>query len=471
MSPSSMSLRTRRLLAAILLLALLARVGAACGMQWLLDNKLHRQFLISGDAEGYWELGKKLARGEAYAVHEPPRRVHRMPGFPAILAVSIRLFGEHLFPARLTLAVAGAFAVWLVFLVGRKLSGDAAGLIAAALAAVSPTFVAFSVIELSETAFAAALLVNILAADRLYRLLRSNGGWSLIAGWGLLTGASVALGTLMRPSWILAAPVQGLLLIWLAPLGAADQKRITRLKSFAAAALLGGGLVLVLLPWGMRNARVSGHFTLTTFWAGPSLYDGLNPRATGDSDMRFYDEDRLSEKLSEYEIDREYSRRAWEFVRQNPGRAAELAAIKAARYWSIWPNAEQFQNRWLGSVIGAFVLPAFLLAAIGLFRLAQGGCLDSSALAAGGLGSSPRLTASDSQQPPHCQQVPACALATWPDRVWSIAVLAGPVLYFALLHMLFVSSLRYRLPAEYPLLVLSAVGLVSLWRRRTTVDG
>ncbi|MGD9855191.1 MAG: hypothetical protein AB7U20_09605, partial [Planctomycetaceae bacterium] len=45
---------------------------------------------------------------------------------------------------------------------------------------------------------------------------------------------------------------------------------------------------------------------------------------------------------------------------------------------------------------------------------------------------------------------------------WGWVLTIGPLLYFAALHMVFVSSLRYRLPAEYPLLVMTAVGWRSL---------
>ena len=49
----------------------------------------------------------------------------------------------------------------------------------------------------------------------------------------------------------------------------------------------------------------------------------------------------------------------------------------------------------------------------------------------------------------------------------------GPVVYFTVVHSVFVGSLRYRLPAEYPLLILSAAGLIAArdkFRNRSAIS-
>lgn len=422
---------SRKWLLAILLLALILRVCAACLLQYLLETRWNRDFLIEGDAEGYWILAQKIVAGEDYSIYTPPRYALRMPGFPALLAIPVWLFGPNLFAARLFLAVVDTVACWLVYRLGRQMFDERVGLVAAFLGAISPAMIGFFSTILSETAFAITLLWSLLAGDALRTSLesRENPIWSSATVRNCCwLGVALAAGVMMRPSWILAGPIVAVLL-WLTC--------SRRWSGFWAGCLATGIMVLLLLPWGIRNQQVTGHFTLTTFWMGPSLYDGLNPEATGDSNMEFYDRDRLMETMSEYDVDQHYRKAAWSYLFKHPGRGVELAGKKILRYWSPWPNAAQFGAWWMRGGLALYTIPIFLLAVWGITILVR--CSGN----VRGSGEAGLLS----------------------SKIWSVAILAGPVLYFAVIHMFFVSSLRYRLPAEYPLLIPAAFGLLQ-WRAR-----
>lgn len=398
----------------ILAAALALRVVAAIGVQAYLD-RAGREFLIPGDAEGYWALAGQIAAGGDYAVYDPPRRVLRMPGFPLLLGAVRSVTGGAFLPVRLVLAAVGTAGCGVVYLLGRTLDSERTGLVAAAVAAFWPVLVGFSVLILSETFFALMLTLSLAA---MAKLVRSSGdAASRTIVWGGAVGISIVVASYVRPTW-LPAVVGFPVVYWL---------WAGRTKS---AALVGLAIVLTaaatLTPWVIRNHTVTGHFVPTTLWVGPSLYDGLNASATGESDMRFFDEENLLSRMSEYDMDREYRRRGWAFARENPGRAVELAFAKLWRYWRPWPAAEQFSSPAARLVVAAYYLPVVALALAG----------------------------------------------AWLRRgdLWLVVLSAGPILFFSLVHCVFVGSLRYRLPAEYPLCVLSAVGIQALLKRRFARD-
>jgi 4-amino-4-deoxy-L-arabinose transferase-like glycosyltransferase len=404
----------------IVLGALALRLGAAVWLQHALDAE-QRHFLITGDAEGYWELGREIARGEPYQLYDPPRRVERMPGYPAFVAGSVRLseaWGispeRQYFVARLLLAVVGTLNCWLVARLGRELFDEGIGNLAAAIAAIAPPLIGFSVILLSETLFATGLLLSLWSMACLTRSAAAGGGLPRLVAWAALTGLAIALAVYVRPSWLLAAPsFAALFAVWMAK----KHSIVHGLVPAAVVVLVAYG---ALMPWADRNHRVTGHWVWTTLWVGPSLYDGFNPHATGDSDLKFVDDDRLAERMSEYDVDQHYRNEAWRFVREHPGRAAWLTLEKIKRYWMPWPNAKQFAGVLPKIAIAVYFIP-LLLAAVG-------------------------------------------GWLAGPRDVWAWTLTLGPILYFAAIHALFLGSLRYRLPAEYPLCIASAVGLQLAWR-------
>jgi hypothetical protein len=111
---------------------------------------------------------------------------------------------------------------------------------------------------------------------------------------------------------------------------------------------------------------------------------------------------------------------AW--ARQNPSRVIALAATKFARIWTFLPNASEFQNRWLRLILAATYTPVICLALVGAWRFAR--------------------------------------------RDWIYLLCILPAVYFTLLHVIFVSSIRYRQSAVLPLIVLAA-GVIQEFRIRS----
>lgn len=161
---------------------------------------------------------------------------------------------------------------------------------------------------------------------------------------------------------------------------------------------------------------------MTSLWSGPSLYDGLHPGATGASDMQFFDDEQLPLRHTEFEVNEIYKRRALEFAMANPGRALELGVIKAGRYLSLSPNAAGFSS-------GPFSLVCLLFSVVSLIFLGVGVYENRKTLG-------------------------FCCL------------LAAPFMQFLLVHMVFIGSVRYRLPVEFPLAILAGAGIERLVGRR-----
>ena len=404
--------RQNLILYSLLLLALGLRVGAAI----VIDRHVRsegRQFLIEGDANGYWELAQKIANGQEYSIYTPPRRVLRTPGFPLLLAASITVFGKSILAASLVMAVVGTGCCGLTWLLARRVATDSVANVALLLVAISPLQIGSNVQILSETLFSFGLLACLLSLTKLVRT-----GDSFTAGNSFVAGLLTGLTTLVRPGWILWPWLSSLLIVvWSHQ---AWRRRILY------ATLIFAGCYLTLLPWAWRNHNVTGHWIFTSLWSGPSLYDGLHPGATGASDMTFVDTENVFSKMSEYDTNDHYKQRAFEFALNNPARTVELAILKAGRYLSPTLNAAGFSGGPAFLISLAWYVAFWSLIIVGTVSLRKQPVL--------------------------------------------IALLTGPFLQFLVVHMVFVGSIRYRLPVEFPLSIIAAQGwavmMARIWVRR-----
>jgi 4-amino-4-deoxy-L-arabinose transferase-like glycosyltransferase len=334
-------------------------------------------------------------------------------------------------------AILDTAALGLVGWVAWRLFNARAGVLAAAMAAVYPGSIAVGVLVLSEAPFCPLMLANLglwMAAWKAQSRWEQKRGvdvvcakqpttprtgllglfvnWVLApfpAGLAFAAGLAAGAATLMRPSWLLFVP-------FATGIGVAFGR--PRLRHLGLGAVMLSGVVVVMSPWLIRNALVTGHFVPTTLQVGASLYDGLNPEAGGASNWSPVEkaERDLRARIADFDwenqLDVGLRREAMDWAWHNPGRTAELAAVKFARMWNPWPN-EPSMSAWpIRWGLAATYVPILVLGVWGAARTVR--------------------------------------------RGWPYVLCWLPAVYFSLLHMVFVSSIRYRQPAMLGLIVLAA---------------
>ncbi len=186
----------------------------------------------------------------------------------------------------------------LIYLVARRvLARERPSLIAAAIFAVLPAFVLYSPVLATEHLFIALMLLAMLAVVT----LRGSTGWRELAV-GLLLGLAV----LTRGEALFYAPAF-IFYLWV---GTTTPRRIKWRQSM----LIIIGIVVVLVPWYVRNAVVVAGETGLSASAGVNFYFAHN-------DSGFYGaytEGSPLQGLSAVDASREGWRLAFEYLRENP---------------------------------------------------------------------------------------------------------------------------------------------------------
>ena len=416
---------------------LVSRVLAAGVLQWFIQRKGQGRLCIFDDTNYYWLLARTIRSGSTYEIIEwgtISHRALRTPGYPLFLAACHVVFGESPLGVRLVQAVLGTLSVGLIYLLTQRLdtrsvvcavrgfSLRVAPLVAAILAAVNPYYVAISELLLSEALFLPLMLATLWGLAVLWRgsdgAGRSGepaaGRRALIAiAAGALDGAAV----LTRPSFGLFLPIA--LLVWV--LTSALSRDGRRLKDGASRhGALCGWFRALDEPMVDSQCEQLRPVRADIDLAGSQSIRWIEPRRNGASDMDFLAAPEFR-MLDEVNQDATLRRRSLEFARENPARVLELAFIKLGRYWSVWPNADEFRNVALTVSSALIVIPLYFLIIAGVWD----------------------------------RRRDACALM----------LLAGPVIYFCFVHMIFVSSIRYRIPGEMAATALAGYGFASLVRR------
>lgn len=205
-----------------------------------------------GDARAYSLLARNLADGEGYVRPYEALDGYRLPtaeyppALPVLLAAADLAGVEGTEGQRVLLCGVGALTVGLVGLLGRRLGGsDGAGYLAALIAAVHPGLWNADVSLMAEPVAsfvgAALVLAAVAALDR--------PTWARFAALGLLTG----VGAMVRSELLLIGLVLVATTAVLARRSAPDGVEARWRPALGRAALGLGGVLLVLVPWTVRN--------------------------------------------------------------------------------------------------------------------------------------------------------------------------------------------------------------------------
>ncbi|HEX4668650.1 MAG TPA: glycosyltransferase family 39 protein [Solirubrobacterales bacterium] len=243
-------------------LALLVRVATIAA-----DSGYHPQ----QDAWDYDRHARSIADGDGfpdsyYVVDRGPSAL-RAPGYPFFLGGLYAVSGDSIAVGRLANAALGALAVFLLYLIAKRIWGRRIGLLAAALVAVFPPLVLLSRELLSEPLFIALELGMVLCLLEFRRLRQLR--------WAALGGLLFGLAALTRnPGPALAIPlVVGL---WV------SRPRL-RWRAAAAPALALLCAALTIAPWTLRNAVEFGRFIPLTSGTGFAMAGTYNNASLEDT--------------------------------------------------------------------------------------------------------------------------------------------------------------------------------------------
>jgi 4-amino-4-deoxy-L-arabinose transferase-like glycosyltransferase len=286
---------------------------------------------------------------DSYYVADRGPSALRAPGYPYFLAAVYVVSGDSIDTGRVVNAILGALAVFLLYLIAKRVWGPRVGLLAAGAAAIFPPLVLLSRDLLSESLFIALELGAVLCVLEFRRLRAPR--------WAVLAGLLAGLAALTRnPGPALAIPV--ILGLW------AYRPRWSWRAARAPAIAL-ACMVLIVLPWTIRNAVEFGRFIPITSGTGFAMAGTYNevsfrddahpgswrtPRVAPEYTPLF-----LAAGVDEGTLDATLRSEAASFAVDHPGYVAEASSWNLLRMFEVVGgsvvelNGEVITTRGIGS--------------------------------------------------------------------------------------------------------------------------
>jgi len=325
----------------------------------------------------------------------------RMPLYPYFLSWCKSVSPDtpsYILLVRFLQAGLNAMLVFVLFMLAKYLLGPGYGFLAMALFALNPMHVVMPSFLLTEIVYTFFLTVFVWAT--VFYLDKKNWIYFVISALALIGGIYVR---------------ESMFHIIVVYCSFALLMRLLRgSRAFFLTLLVIG--MLALCPWVLRNFERLHAFVLFTTQTGWTLYDAVNPKADGGTDVSRFRFDDAPMNVSELEDDRHWKEKAFQAIRHDPLRIASLATKKLRKFWNVVPNSAEFKEKGLPIIFGLYYVPVLFLFLLGVISL------------------------------------------RWvSDRAFLVIFI--PIIYAILLHTIINGSLRYRMPLEPLIIIIALSGL------------
>lgn len=404
------------------------------------------------DQISYDGLARRVVDGYGFSFsegHWPATRAgeptaHWSYLYTVYLIFIYKIFGAYPLVARVIQAiVVGIFQPLFTWRIGRRLFGRTVGLIAAAISAVYIYFFYYAGGLLTESFYIVCILWVFDVAFRIVDTDPDARGKRFLWKWFEL-GLAVSFTVLLRQLFLLFLPFLFFWIWWNVRENAihgTGEKHIWKskihwsaIKGLAMAILI---LIVMIIPWSVRNYRAFGTFVLLNTNAGFAFYWGNHP-VHGTKFIPLLSQpyqDLIPPKLlalNEGMLDRALLQEGIKIVLNNPVRYALLSLSRVEEYFKFWPTRDSGLISNLSRVGSFGILLPFML--YGLW-----------------------ISFSKLQKP------------DYPDQRSNLLVIYLFLMVYSGIHFLTWTLIRYRLPVDAFLILFAALGIENIVNRIGTV--
>jgi len=223
-------------------------------------TNLHQGTEFGHDEFNYQEMAANIVNKHIYGyMSDGTPNAYVTPGYPLFLAMIYSIFGigpKSVLYIKIIQAILSTISIFLVFLIGKRISNKYVGLIAAIFIAIYPPLILYSRFLLTETLYTFLFLLYFLV--QLIAMEKEKLIWHFVAG--LLIASAI----LVRPLIFILMPLPYIYKYFTVK---SDRGKIT--KQFGILAL---GFITLMLPWWIRNIITIHKFIFLCTQCNPFYY-------------------------------------------------------------------------------------------------------------------------------------------------------------------------------------------------------